>query len=72
MIIKTNRGVFYSLILLLIRRSSTSTNVKLVALVIGIFFGCWCTKIKKPVKSSKKPANEQVQRQFLKTSNVPV
>ena len=41
-IIKTSRGVFYSLILLLKRRSSTSTNVKLVALVIGIFFGCWC------------------------------
>ena len=30
------------------------------------------SKIKKPVKSSKKPANEQVQRQFLKTSKKPV
>ena len=29
-------------------------------------------KIKKPVKSSKKPANEQVQRQFSKTSKKPV
>ena len=30
------------------------------------------SKIKKPVKSSKKPANEQVQGQFLKTSKKPV
>ena len=32
-----------------------------------------CTpKIKKPVHPSKKPANEQVQRQFLKVSKKPV
>ena len=30
------------------------------------------TKIKKPVHASKKPSNEQVQRQFLKTSKNPV
>ena len=37
----------------------------------GVYY-LYSSKIKKPVKSSKKPANEQVQRQFLKTSKKPV
>ena len=38
----------------------------------GMKSGRSLSKIEKPVKSSKKPANEQVQRQFLKTSKKPV
>ena len=52
--------------------STVSTRKLLQTAEFAHMNGHWKAKIKKPVKFSKKPANEQVQRQFLKTSKKPV